>query len=141
MFVDNESRLDTPCARASGKKDSVDRLLQSACREIHRISARPMCRAPLRKSYFSGSHQADNVTRGDLPHAKSEGWTRQTPCRDLRGTPEAGNVCGLSVCFMHDSRRLASYMSETLFDPRCEIGCFSPPDDFNQPKRYFRVMG
>ena len=69
MFVDNEPARHA-LAKGFGKDDSINCLLQHAWRRIEDLSLRPAW-----QRVTSSANVSDAVSRGDLRHARAEGWT------------------------------------------------------------------
>ena len=69
MFVDNEPARHA-LAKGFGKDDSINCLLQHTWRRIEDLSLRPAW-----QRVTSSANVSDAVSRGDLRHARAEGWT------------------------------------------------------------------
>ena len=69
MFVDNEPARHA-LTKGFGKDDSINCLLQYTWRRIEDLSLRPAW-----QRVTSSANVSDAVSRGDLRHARAEGWT------------------------------------------------------------------
>ncbi|CAE7617397.1 Dnmt3a, partial [Symbiodinium sp. CCMP2456] len=69
MFVDNEPARHA-LSKGFGKDDSINRLLQHSWRYIEEIRLRPAW-----QRVTSSANVSNAVSRGDLRHARAEGWT------------------------------------------------------------------
>ena len=69
MFVDNEPARHA-LTKGFGKDDSINCLLQYSWRQIEELSLRPAW-----QRVTSSANVSDAVRRGDLRHARAEGWT------------------------------------------------------------------
>ncbi|CAE7252601.1 kanC, partial [Symbiodinium sp. CCMP2456] len=69
MFVDNEPARHA-LSKGFGKDESINRLLQHSWRYIEEIRLRPAW-----QRVTSSANVSDAVSRGDLRHARAEGWT------------------------------------------------------------------